>query len=55
MPGNPHLYKVNEPAPEPPVAEVLRLWEEGFDTQQIARALFVRESVIYNMLARLSR
>lgn len=43
--------------PEPPVplSEVLNLWNMRFNTADIARMLGTRESVIYNMLARLAR
>ena len=47
-------HRYPEP-PEPPASEVLRLWDMRFDTAQIASMLGVREAVIYNILARLSK
>jgi hypothetical protein len=43
-------YRYPEPAP-PSLDDVLRLWRLQFDTNQIARMLGHRESVIYNILA----
>lgn len=54
--GNPQLWQSRYPEPpEPPVSRVLDLWRLQFDTSQIARMLGVRESIIYNMLARLTK
>jgi len=39
----------------PTFAEVLDLWNRGLNTQEIARLLHARESVVYNMMARLTR
>ena len=43
------------PEPEVSVSEVRRLWDMRFSTADIARMLGTRESVIYNILARLAR
>jgi hypothetical protein len=40
---------------EPPLAQVLNLWNAGHDTRAISTLLFVPESMIYNMLARVAR
>jgi DNA-binding CsgD family transcriptional regulator len=44
-----------QPHAMPTLAIVLNLWTAGRNTQEIARELRVAESVIYNMLSRVSR
>lgn len=48
--------KLATPIPQTPLDDRLRLaakmgWLEGLNTKQIADALFVRESEVYNFLA----
>lgn len=49
------LAALRDPIPEPPLAQVLNLWNAGHDTRAISTLLFVPESMIYNMLARVAK